>query len=375
MSTEEELAQLREAIARCDRGMLDQLRKRMELAARIGELKACVGEPVVVKTVEANVLGRARSAARTCGVSEDVLEEIFQAVIRASVERQHRIGCAQRDANSAGSILVIGAAGGMGGWFLRFAELLGHHTVGVDPAFTQEDDAHHASLATVPDLDAFDACIVAAPLRVMPEVLVDLIDRKPAGIVYELASIKTPLTDAHERARELGVRLRSIHPMFGPGKAPYDPLTIVVCGGAEERGELESLFAHPYANWIDVSFEQHDALMGWLLGLGHLTGMLFATALSRAGLDPDLLRACASTTFLRQADTARSILDEDPALYFDIQHLNPAREGVYETLASVLQEYRDATAGGDLEQFAELLRAGAESVHPRASGDGGTSPA
>ncbi|MCB9904097.1 MAG: prephenate dehydrogenase/arogenate dehydrogenase family protein [Planctomycetes bacterium] len=359
-----ELADLREAIARCDRGILDQLRKRMELSARAGELKAEQGVPVVAREVEESVLGRARSASRTCGVSESVLEEIFRSVIRASVERQHRIGVEHRRSATSGAVLVLGAAGGMGRWFCSFAELLGHPVGRVDPV---GGEACSATLDEVDDLDCYDAIVVAAPLAKMPQVVAELVERKPTALVYELASIKTPLSRAHGRARELGVRLRSIHPMFGPGKAPYDPLTFVVCGGAAERAELEELFTHPYARWIEVPFEQHDPLMGWLLGLGHLTGMLFATALSRSGLDPEVLHACASTTFLRQAATARSILDEDPALYLDIQHLNPARDGVYATLAAVLDEYRGATGVGDLGEFRRLTEAGAAAVRSRPS--------
>lgn len=358
-----ELSELRDAIARCDRGILDQLRKRMELSALAGEVKAKQGVPVVAREVEESVLGRARSAARTCGVSESVLEDIFRSVIRASVERQHRIGVEHRRSETSGAILVLGAAGGMGRWFCAFAELLGHPVARVDPV---GGEGCCAALDEVGDLDRFDAILVAAPLALMPEVVTDLIERRPKGLVYELASIKSPLATAHARARELGVRLRSIHPMYGPGKAHYDALTIVVCGGSAEREELEALFAHPYTRLIAVPLADHDPLMGWLLGLGHLTGMLFATALSRSGLDPEVLHACASTTFLRQAATARSILDEDPALYLDIQHLNPARDGVYETLAEVLGEYRAATANGDLDEFRRLLESGASAVRSRA---------
>lgn len=364
MSAARELDELREAIARCDRAILDQLHKRMELAARVGERKAERGETVVAAEVEASVLGRARAAARTCGVSAEVLEEVFRAVIRASVERQHRIHCERRRGEAAGDLLVLGAAGGMGGWFRAFGELLGHRIVGVDPAF-DTDDAEAGclrSLEAVDDLDRFDALVVAAPLSVMAEATGALVERRPRGLVYELASIKAPLVDAHRRADQLGVRLRSIHPMFGPGKAPYDPLTFVVCGGDAERTECEALFAHPFARWVAVPLEDHDPLMGWLLGLGHLSGMLFATALGRSGQNAELLHACASTTFLRQTATARSILDEDPALYLDIQHRNPARAEVYRVLESALGEYRRATASGDLESFRALLNAGREHV-------------
>ncbi len=95
--------------------------------------------------------------------------------------------------------------------------------------------------------------------------------------------------------------------------------------------------------------------MGWLLGLAHLSGMLFGSALSRSGLDPAELQACASTTFTRQAATAVSVLGEDPALYLDIQRLNPHREEVYSATRAALEELVSLVAAADLEGFRNTL--------------------
>jgi prephenate dehydrogenase len=146
--------------------------------------------------------------------------------------------------------------------------------------------------------------------------------------------------------------------MFGPGKSFFEPLTVVHAAlenGEEERAFLLDLLAHPYLDLVSVPFERHDRLAGWLLGLAHLTGMLFAGALQRSRLDPEELRRVASTTFVRQVATARSVLEENHALYFAIQRLNPYQSEVYAALAGTLSDLTGAVERGDRAAFTEAL--------------------
>ena len=83
--------------------------------------------------------------------------------------------------------------------------------------------------------------------------------------------------------------------------------------------------------------------------------MLFGAALTESGLDAEELRACASTTFARQADTALSILSEDPVLYYDIQQLNPHRDAVYRAACGALDHLVRLVSTGDLEGFRSVL--------------------
>ncbi|MEP0773281.1 MAG: chorismate mutase, partial [Acidobacteriota bacterium] len=107
MENSTSLAELRESIAEVDRALLELLRRRMELAARVGQIKAERGTPVVVRDVEEKVLARARQHADACGVTPRVMEAVFQAVMAGSVERQHRVGTALR-ASRGGRVLLLG---------------------------------------------------------------------------------------------------------------------------------------------------------------------------------------------------------------------------------------------------------------------------
>jgi chorismate mutase / prephenate dehydrogenase len=356
VSRDADLARIRDSIGRVDRELLGLLRHRMDLAAEVGRIKAEEGLPIVIRDVEHRVLDRARRYAEECGVSTEVMGEIYNAILRGSVERQHRIGVAAR-ARRGGRVLILGAAGEMGTWFSSFLRLVGHRVGGVDPAWAGRTRAagRFGSLDLVPDLDAYDFILVTAPLNRTGDAIADIAARRPRkAIVIEIASIKSHITAAHEESARRGVRTLSLHPMFGPGKSPYEPMTFVLAHRSdpdEEMRIVERLLRHPYTSVIPIPFDHHDRLMGWLLGLAHLTGIVFGSALARSGLDHAQLWACASTTFSRQAATALSILSEDPALYLDIQRLNPHRDEVYAAAHAALDEIVATVDHGDLDGF------------------------
>jgi chorismate mutase/prephenate dehydrogenase len=362
MSASDELFRLREAIAGVDRALLELLRQRLELAAEVGRHKAAAGVAVVVRDVEDRILSRARQHAELCGVSAEAMEAIFQAILGSSVERQHRVGVALR-AERGGRVLVIGGAGAMGTWLRGFLGLVGHRVDVLDAAWTQLPPApgRFAALSQVAELDGYDHVVVAVPLASTPGVLDELVARRPAGAVVEIASIKAHLAEPLARAREAGVWISALHPMFGPAKSPYEPLTFVLAcqrDHAGERARVDALLRHPYTNVICLPFAHHDRLMGWLLGLAHLTGMLFGFALVRSGLVPAELHECASTTFRRQAATSLSVLSEDPDLYLDIQRLNPHRNEVYRAVQDALADLAGAISTDDRGAF----RAGMEAA-------------
>ncbi|HYG60935.1 MAG TPA: chorismate mutase [Thermoanaerobaculia bacterium] len=361
MNSSDPLSFLRDAVAQVDRAMLELLRHRLELAAEIGRIKAEAGLPVVVRDVETSVLSRARQHAEACGVSEEVMEAVFQAIIRGSVERQYRVGIARRELHGE-RVLIVGGAGGMGTWFRAFLELEGHNVEVADPALATlpATPGRFGGLSLVEDLDRYAAILVAVPLDRTGEVVQQVVERSPRGLVLEVASIQTPVKEALLLARQRGVRALALHPMFGPGKSLYEPLTFVLAtlgDPQEEKHWLGELLSHPYTRLVTVPFEHHDRLMGWLLGLAHLTNMLFGTALIRSGVDPSELHACASTTFTRQAATALKVLSEDPDLYIDIQHLNPHRHEVYNAAREALDQLEPLVERRDREGFRKILAA------------------
>ena len=111
-----------------------------------------------------------------------------------------------------------------------------------------------------------------------------------------------------------------------------------------------------------MPFPHHDRLMGWLLGLAHLANLLFGAALCRSGIAPAELHACASTTFLRQAATARSVLGEDADLYLDIQRLNPYRTDVYRATREALAHLEGLVETNDRGGWEDVLAAARQTL-------------
>jgi len=361
MSPSDSLPGLRDAIADVDRALLELLRRRMDLAAEVGRVKALANRPVVVRDVEDRVLTRARQHAEACGVSEEVMESVFQAIIRGSVERQYRVGISMRRQRGE-RVLIVGGAGGMGSWFRGFFELAGHEVDIVDPALASVPDApgRFPSLEAVADLDRYAAILISVPLGRTPEVLEQVVARKPSGAVIEVASIKSHLVAVLERARELGVQVYALHPMFGPGKSLYEALTFVLAAQGDlivERRQMETFIRHPYTRLVVVTFAHHDRLMGWLLGLAHLSNILFGAALTRCGIDPAELHACASATFSRHTSNALLVLNANPDLYLDIQHLNPHRHEVYLAMREAMDHIEALVAEREREGFRQTLAA------------------
>ena len=377
MSSSDPLPTLRDAIADLDRALLELLRRRMEIAGEVGRIKAERGTPIVAREVEHQVVERARQQAESCGVSAEVLEEVFRAIIRGSVERQHRVGVALRERRGE-RLLIVGGAGGMGAWFRAFFGLAGHRCDLLDPAFAdlppEPGRGRFASLAEAPDLAAYAAVLVAVPLARTAEVVASLLPRTgatPGGhpLIIEISSIKAPLAPVLDQARRSGARVLALHPMFGPGKSPYEPLTFVLGtqrDPAAERAELEPFLSHPYSRLVAVPLPHHDRLMGWLLGLAHLTSLLFGAALGRSGIAPEELHECASTTFLRQAATARSVLGEDADLYLDIQRLNPYRTDVYQAARESLAHLEGLVEANDRSGWEDALAAARRTLPPEA---------
>ena len=365
--SDDDLSSLRDSIAEVDRALLELLRRRMELASEVGRIKAEAGAPVEVRDVEHVVLDRARQHAEACGVSEEVMTSMFRAIIRGSVERQYRVGVSMREQRGE-RMLIVGGAGGMGTWIRGFLELAGHTVDIADPSLagisSPRPQGRFGGLGEIEDLDVYSAIWVSAPLIRMAVVLEDLVARRPRCPIVEVASIKAPLLAALAHARDEGLRVFSLHPMFGPSKSVYETLTFVLAAQGDpvaEKKLLAPLLAHPYTRLVAVPFPHHDRLMGWLLGLSHLTNMVFGAALASSGIEPAELHACASTTYNSQAATATRVLSEDPDLYLDIQYLNPHRNDVYaatrEALGQLVSLVTERDREGLRQLFADARRA------------------
>ena len=350
-----ELSSLAEAIAEIDREIVGLSGRRVDLAARLGELKRVQGLPIRDYAHEKEVVGRARRMAADAGLSEALAERMMLELIRSSLVVQEQ---GQIEADSAGTgrnALVIGGSGRMGGWFVRFLESQGFHVDVADPS---------AGEAGVPDWrDAsgtFDLHVIATPLTATQKILDEMAEAPPLGLVFDIGSLKTPLRSGLDRLARTGVRVTSVHPMFGPDTDLLSGRHVVLVdvGVPEATAEAGGLFASTMASLVEMDLASHDRLIAYILGLSHALNIAFFTALAESGEAVPILAKMSSTTFDSQLLVSKAVAQDNPHLYYEIQHLNKFGLGPLDALIEAASRIRELVATGDEEGFVKLMDKG-----------------
>jgi len=362
-----DLRALREKLDRIDRALVEAAAERQRIVSEIGRIKRDGGRQLRDFRREREVLDGVRRHAGSLGLEPDIAEHLLTTLIEASLTRQEgeRVALAARGAGRRA--LVIGGAGRMGRWLARFLDGQGFDTRIADPAAAGDGRTRFADWRDAP-LDS-DVIVVAAPIDASRRILDELVARGVPGLVFDVASVKAPLVDSLRAAARSGLAVASVHPMFGPDTRLLAGRHVLVmdCGHPTAASQARALFDDTMAELVDIDLAEHDRLMAWVLGLSHALNVAFGAALAGSDADASELAAISSTTFQRQLGVAADVLGENPALYFEIQHLNPHETGVLAALADATDRLRVAVEAGDRDAFIELMQRGARWT--RAHGD------
>ncbi|HTL05172.1 MAG TPA: prephenate dehydrogenase/arogenate dehydrogenase family protein [Gemmatimonadales bacterium] len=359
-ASSDDLNALRSELGAVDRELLALVARRQALASAIGELKARLGRPTRDFSQEKEVLERARKTAESLGLPGDVGAELLRFLIASSLTRQEQDRLAASGSGLGRRALVIGGSGRMGGWLLRFLASQGFGVEIADPAPGPEGVPRIPDWRTSP-LD-HDLIVVAATLQASADILRGLAERKPQGLVFDVGSLKGPLWPALEALRGAGVRVTSIHPMFGPNTELLSGRHVIFvdCGVAEAVQAARDLFAPTMALQVEMSAAEHDRLIAYVLGLSHALNIAFSAALAGSGEAAPALARMSSTTFDAQLAVAQQVASENPRLYFEIQRLNQYGLEPLRALREVAEEILAAVERGDEAGFAALMERGRE---------------
>ena len=365
------LDELRTALAQIDRDIIERVGKRLALASEIGQEKRRLGLATRDYLQEREVLERTRATAAENHVPSQVAEELLLSLIRSSLTVQEREGMAATGCGSGQRALVIGGSGKMGRWFVRFLASQGFAVDVADPAGPVDGCGFVTDLATDP-LD-HDIVIVAAQLRMSAAILESLAQRPPAGVVFDIGSLKSPLRNGIEALRSAGARVTSIHPMFGPSTELLSGrhVLFVDAGVPEATAHARALFAPTMAIQTEMSLESHDRLIAYVLGLSHALNIAFFTALANSGEAAPLLARLSSTTFDAQLAIAAQVAAENPHLYFEIQALNDFNGEALTALDSAVRRVSEAVRSGNEAEFVTLMERGRDYLAERDPQRGG----
>lgn len=343
----------RERIADIDQQLMRLVGERLGAAGEVGAAKRALGLPVRNFETEAEVLRRFREAATAAGLGGAAAESLAGILIEAAVYLQEEAAGGTAGTASPLSVVIVGGAGRMGRWFRRFFEGQGHAVAVLDPALAADDPAR----AGPESLAGADVVLVATGLSATGPALDEVLGARPRGLVADIASLKSPIQERLRAAAASGMRVASLHPLFGPEVRTLGGRVMAVCdcGHPEAADTAAGLFADTAVTITRVAVEDHDRYMQYVLGLSHLASLLFATTAAQSGLPPQALAGMASTTWLKQVRTAAEVVAEQPRLYYEIQHLNRHSAALYAEVRAGLARLEAAAMADTDEAFAGIM--------------------
>ncbi len=346
MGSLSEIDGFRDELASIDREIMQFVGRRNKIALVIGEKKAAANEEVVVPAVEKNVVQRYVDAGKVSGVSAETAARIARAVIDESVDVQ---GMIPRRA-VPWKIFIIGGNGGMGRWLSAFFAGRGHTVTINDPR--PEGAAYPVRDISSGCRDA-DVIVVSTPIGISAGIIKEVLSENKDALIFDLLSVKTPVIPFLRKAAASGVRVCSVHPMFGPGASSIAGRNIIVCACGNSAAVEEAADLFSGGTILRMEVEEHDPVTAYVLGLSHAVNLAFSGALVKSGFPSKILCAAASTTFRKQITVSSEVSWENGRLYYSIQKENPFNEAAVQNLMKALQELRCSGEDAFIEKMHE----------------------
>ena len=356
---------VRQRLTDIDRQLISLVAERKRLSAEVARVKRATGYPTRDYEREREVILGVRTMAAELGVSPALAENLLRLLIRSSLTTQEQASVAARGTGSGRRVLVIGGGGKMGRWFVEFLTSQGFTVEVADPGsapdgITRLDDWRTSDLK-------HDFIVLATPLGVTDAILRELALRRPAGVIFDVGSLKSPLRAGLLALKSHGCKVTSVHPMFGPDTELLSGRHVIFVdlGSAEALSAARELFASTMAEQVVMSLDDHDRLIAYVLGLSHALNIAFFTALAESGEAAPKLARMSSTTFDSQLDVASRVAQESPDLYYEIQSLNDYGAESLEALSQAVERIRTAVITQDHAAFVALMRRGRDYLEDR----------
>ena len=321
--TAAELKRLREEIDAADEAIAALLRVRTSLVRSAARLKSQSGEGVVSGIREEKILFHGAQLEQKYGLAPSLMQDLQRRILRQSyIEKgsdKYASAHEQSEANNSASerckVCVVGGAGGMGSYFVRYLSAAGYEVSVVEPHDYKMDhygsaveDIHKSIAAS--RLASANWCIISVPIDKTNDVIkqVASLIRKDC-ILSDLTSIKgEPLQTMLKYHYGPVVGL---HPMFGPDTVSFVKQVVVVVNGREDDkcafiAKQMRLFG---AHVVTCSADEHDNAMRVIQALRHFTTIAYGNFLrERFGTD-----AADTGNAVSTSDLSLSSLVNDPS--------------------------------------------------------------
>lgn len=345
------LAALRDELAQKDQELIAIVQDRMRIVREVARLKSEKGLPSFDREREGAHLEALVDEARSAGLPDDIVRDVFAALFAGSRREQRRFF---RERTERLSIGVIGGTQGMGR-FLSSVFASGGHTV---EAMGLEGGPSAEEVASRNDL-----VIVAVPI----DITVDVVKKvaplvRPGACIMDVTSIKrAPLEAMLEHAPD-GVDVVGTHPMFGPHGVDFDRQKVVLCRGRGDAAfaRVKKLYETFGAETIEATAEEHDAQMALIQVLVHEKTMVLGSVLERLKADLGRSLAFASPIYRTELAMIGRMFSQRAELYADILTVNPDAPRLSHVFEQEAAHFARAVAMSDRETVVRRFQQVAE---------------
>ncbi len=252
---------------------------------------------------------------------------------------------------------VVGAAGAYGQWLCRFfADVMHCKVIGADPMLPGSPSP--ANLVA-----SADVLVFSAPIRQTPGIIADYVqaagDRSRQQLWLDVTSLKQAAVDAMLQSQADVVGL---HPMCAaPKTRTLRDRVLVVCEGRLQRWQrwFAALLQAFDAQTVHCTPAAHDQVMALVQGMIHAGHLAQAQVLSQqpaALAQLGHLMRFRSPSFTLDMTVLARILTSNPAIYEDIQFLNPHLPAVLDGLADAMQRMAQQIRAGSADARADWRR-------------------
>jgi chorismate mutase/prephenate dehydrogenase len=352
-----DIEKFRKEVKKVDKEIIKLIGKRLSITKKIGGKKKNKGIPLKDWKVEKEVIKNALDTASKIGLSRELIKTIMQNIITESKIQQEILHYSSYSGDKE-DILIIGGLGEMGKWFANFFSNQGHNVLIYD---IKGKSNHFKSYDNMEEAANKSSCIlIATPFEIMPKIIDKIIKLKFKGTIFDIASLKSPSKESIEKALNSGISYTSIHPMFGPKVSTLSDRIICFCDCGNEKAneKVKNFFKDTSATMVEISLEEHDRLISYILGLSHIINIIFMKVLMDGDYDFSDLEKIASTTFTSQMGTTKGVIMENPNLYYAIQKFNPFKDKLYDGLEKALKYIIESVLNDNKENFIKIMEEG-----------------
>jgi len=197
-----------------------------------------------------------------------------------------------------------------------------------------------------------DIIIVAVPIDVASKVIEDVSKYMASGILVDVSSLKKPVYGIMKSLQE-NLKPICIHPLFGPTASGFKDEKIAlipVRDSLEERRIVENLM--PGAEIIEVTVEEHDNAMVYILSLTHLLSIAITNILKDVK-DEKIIEKLSGTSFKHMCRMLYATLTESPDTFTSILYYNSSTKRLS---LNLLRQFNEIAQTISREDYIDLKR-------------------